>query len=99
MLPMLFGQSCFRNDPDGGQTFPTVLSASTANDGSENVVIPNLNTTTGRINAVDVIFHDITNETRISEELQQCRTQVNLLLGEKSIGQTNGKNDPGVRQW
>ncbi len=48
---------------DGGQTFPTVLSASTANDGSEALVIPNTPTTTARIKveAVGNIFFDISN--------------------------------------
>ncbi len=48
---------------DGGQTFPTVLVASTANDGSESVVIPNTPTTTARIKveAVGNIFFDISN--------------------------------------
>ena len=45
-----------------------------------------LHATTGRINAVDIIFHDITNETKISEELYQCRTQVSSLRGQKSAG-------------
>ncbi len=34
---------------DGGQTFPTVLAASTANDGSESVTIPSSLTSTARI--------------------------------------------------
>ncbi|MFT3681729.1 MAG: fibronectin type III domain-containing protein [Ferruginibacter sp.] len=48
---------------DGGQTFPTVLVASTANDGSEAVTIPNTPTTTARIKveAVGNIFFDISN--------------------------------------
>ncbi len=48
---------------DGGQTFPTVLSASTANDGSEAVTVPSIATTTARlkVEAVGNIFFDINN--------------------------------------
>ncbi len=46
---------------DGGNTFPTVLAASTANDGNEMVPIPDMLTTTGRIKieAVGNIYFDI----------------------------------------
>ncbi len=48
---------------DGGNTFPTVLLASTANDGSQVVTIPNTATTTARmkVEAVGNIFFDISN--------------------------------------
>ncbi len=48
---------------DGGNTFPTVLSASTPNNGSKTVTVPNLATATARIKveAVGNIFFDISN--------------------------------------
>ena len=46
---------------DGGQTFPTVISASTPNDGSESITVPNVTTAQARIKieAVENIFFDI----------------------------------------
>jgi len=48
---------------DGGNTFPTVLLASTPNDGSEGVTLPSLSTSTARIrvSAVGNIYFDISN--------------------------------------
>jgi hypothetical protein len=48
---------------DGGQTFPTVLIASTPNDGSETITVPSTPTTTARIKveAVGNVFFDISN--------------------------------------
>lgn len=46
---------------DGGLTFPYTIVASTPNDGSETITIPNLRTTNGRImvKAVGNIFFDV----------------------------------------
>jgi hypothetical protein len=48
---------------DGGQTFPTVLAAATANDGSQVVNVPNTpgNTNRIKVEAVGNIFFDISN--------------------------------------
>ncbi len=46
---------------DGGLTFPTTVLASTANDGSETITVPNVGTTQGRIKVEGVgnIFFDM----------------------------------------
>ncbi len=48
---------------DGGSTFPTVLIASTPNDGSQSITVPGSATTTARVKveAVGNIFFDINN--------------------------------------
>jgi len=48
---------------DGGTTYPHILSASTPNDGSETVQMPNATSTTCRImvQAIGNIFYDISN--------------------------------------
>ncbi len=49
---------------DGGTTFPVTIAASTANDGSETITVPNTPTTTARIKveAVGNIFFDLSNQ-------------------------------------
>jgi hypothetical protein len=48
---------------DGGHTYPTVLAASTPNDGSQAVTLPNIATTQARVKveAVDNVFFDVSN--------------------------------------
>jgi hypothetical protein len=48
---------------DGGHTYPTVLAASTANDGSQSVIVPNVATREARIKieAVGNVFFDVSN--------------------------------------
>ena len=48
---------------DGGYTYPTVLLATTPNDGSQTITVPNISTTTARVKveAVGNIFFDISN--------------------------------------
>jgi uncharacterized repeat protein (TIGR01451 family) len=48
---------------DGGATFPHVLAATTANDGSQSVTLPDVDTTQGRImvRALGNIFFDVSN--------------------------------------
>ncbi len=53
-----------RISTDGGSTWSTLLKGNTPNDGSENVVLPNVNTSNARIKVESVgnIFFDISNQ-------------------------------------
>ena len=48
---------------DGGVTYPIVLSASTPNDGSQAITVPNASTTTARVMVMSIAgtFYDISN--------------------------------------
>ncbi len=65
---------------DGGQTFPTILSASTPNDGTEALLIPNMPTTTARIKieAIGNIFFDICNTNFTITAGSSCGTPTGL---------------------
>ena len=54
-----------RLSEDGGLTFPLILVASTPNDGSQNIIVPNNVTTEARImiEAVGNIFYNVNNVT------------------------------------
>ncbi len=65
---------------DGGQTFNTVLTSSTANDGSEVLTIPNTPSTTARIKveAVGNIFFDISNSNFTITSGSSCSAPAGL---------------------
>ncbi len=84
---------------DGGQTFPTVLAASTANDGSESVTIPNTPSTQARIKieALENIFFDISDANGtigIAGGPAEVSGGVVSITSE-SCGTPNGQPDPG----
>lgn len=84
---------------DGGQTFPTVLASSTANDGSETIVVPNTPTTQARIKieAVGNIFFDINdvNFTIVGGAAAPNITAGTISINSESCGIANGQPDPG----
>lgn len=84
---------------DGGQTFPTVLAASTANDGSESVAIPSVTSTTARIKieAIGNIYFDINdvNLTINAPGSPAVITGGTVTITNESCGTPNNQPDPG----
>jgi subtilisin-like proprotein convertase family protein len=85
---------------DGGNSFPTVLLASTPNTGSASVTLPNLTTSSARIKveAVGNIFFDVSNTNfsiSPSTTVAFSGTGVNVLTDTAPNGNGNGRADPG----
>ena len=86
---------------DGGNTYPTVLVASTPNDGTESVTLPNITTSTARIKveAVGNIFFDISNAnfsiTPTAASVNFAGVGTNTINDTLGNGNANGVVDPG----
>jgi subtilisin-like proprotein convertase family protein len=86
---------------DGGNTYPTVLVASTPNDGTEAVTLPSITTSTARIKveAVGNIFFDISNAnfsiTPSTPTVNFAGVGTNTITDTTGNGNANGVIDPG----
>ena len=82
---------------DGGATFPTVLAASTANDGSETITLPNVASPTTRIliEAVGNIFYAVSKNIALGYTISTvCNTYTNTTA--LPIPDGIGANVPGA---
>ena len=80
---------------DNGVTFPTILIANTANDGSHSITVPAALTTTGRIKIVptntNLIFFDINNSPiNIVNALVVCAAETSILTPTTAISALAG---------
>ena len=75
---------------DGGHTYPYVLAASTPNDGSQNVVLPNVSTLKARIKveAIGNVFFDV---SAVDFQVRDAAEQLALLV-EFTTGLGTGKS-------
>jgi hypothetical protein len=78
---------------DGGQTFPTVLAASTPNDGSEAIVLPAVTTTTARlkVEAVGNYFFDV-NDANFSIGSTSGGKQLHIARGKGTFRSPQGSS-------
>jgi hypothetical protein len=85
---------------DGGLTFPYVVAASTPNDGSEAIVVPNVNTTAARVKveAVGNIFFDLSNANLTIQAVAAATDSVGIHLPSGSVFLRN-TNSPGPADY
>jgi hypothetical protein len=71
-----------RLSTDGGLTYPTLLLSGTANDGTENVTLPSVATTTARImvEAADNYFFDISNVNFTITAAAPCAAPISVAV-------------------
>ncbi len=77
---------------DGGLTFPNILMASTSNDGTETIVVPNLPTSVGRVKveAVGNIFFDINNANITITSSSGCAAEAASVAPSAAVVATAG---------
>ena len=87
---------------DGGSTWPVTLAASTPNNGSANITVPNNPTTNGRIRvlAVGNIFYNVNQGgpitiTGVAPPVVLNGTGVNAITDTTGNGNSNTRIDPG----
>lgn len=79
---------------DGGQTFPIILLASTPNDGSQTIPIPNNITTNGRlkIESIGNVFYDI-NDRNITISSSCITESGSIITPSTAVTETQGSTN------